>query len=85
LILLIFRIRSFDIAKNKSGLFFLNRGDYVAAQPKDVLHEKRILFFPEWNQKEYYKIIFGRILFWILWPLIATYCYFLGQDYLAWH
>ena len=57
----------------------------VAAQPKDVLHEKRILFFPEWNQKEYYKIIFGRILFWILWLIVATYCYFLCRDYLAWH
>jgi hypothetical protein len=57
----------------------------VAAQPKDVLHEKRILFFPEWNQKEYYKIIFGRILFWLLWLIVATYCYFLCRDYLAWH
>ena len=57
----------------------------VAAQPKDVSHEKRILFFPEWNQKEYYKIIFGRILFWVLCIVIATYCYFLGQDYLAGH
>ena len=57
----------------------------VAAQPKEVLHEKRILFFPEWNQKEYYKIIFGRILIWILWVIVATYCYFLGQDYLATH
>ncbi len=57
----------------------------VAAQPKEVLHEKRILFFPEWNQKEYYKIIFGRILFWILWLIIATYCYFLCRDYLDKH
>jgi hypothetical protein len=55
----------------------------VAAQPKDVLHEKRILFFPEWNQKEYYKIIFGRVLFWVLWVIVVTYCYFLGQDFLA--
>ena len=57
----------------------------VAAQPKQVRHEKRILFFPEWNQKEYYKIIFGRILFWLLCLIIATYCYFLCRDYLAWH
>ncbi len=57
----------------------------VAAQPKQVLHEKKILFFPEWNQKEYYKIVFGRILFWILWVIVATYCYFLCRDYLAWH
>ena len=57
----------------------------VAGQPKEVVHEKRILFFPEWNQKEYYKIIFGRILFWILWLIVATYCYFLCRDYLAWH
>jgi hypothetical protein len=57
----------------------------VAAQPKEVVHEKRILFFPEWNQKEYYKIIFGRILWWTLWLIIATYCYFLCRDYLASH
>jgi hypothetical protein len=57
----------------------------VAAQPKQVLHEKRILFFPEWNQKEYYKIIFGRILFWLLWVIIATYCYWLCRDYLDRH
>jgi hypothetical protein len=57
----------------------------VESQPKQVLHEKRVLFFPEWNQKEYYKIIFGRILFWVLCVVIATYCYFLGKDYLATH
>ncbi|MEO8763159.1 MAG: hypothetical protein ABI416_02685 [Ginsengibacter sp.] len=57
----------------------------IAAQPKQVLHEKRILFFPEWNQKEYYKIIFGRILFWILWVIVATYCLFLCRDYLGRH
>ena len=57
----------------------------VAAQPKQVVHEKSVLFFPEWNQKEYYKIIFGRILFWILWVIVATFCYFLCRDYLAWH
>jgi hypothetical protein len=57
----------------------------VAAQPKEVLHEKRILFFPEWNQKEYYKIIFGRILFWILWVIMATYCFFLCRDYMGRH
>jgi hypothetical protein len=55
----------------------------VAAQPKQVLHEKRILFFPEWNQKEYYKIIFGRILFWILCVIVAAYCYFLCRDFVA--
>jgi hypothetical protein len=55
----------------------------VDAQPKQVVHEKRVLFFPEWNQKLYYKIIFGRILFWILWVIIVTYCYFLGREYLT--
>jgi hypothetical protein len=57
----------------------------VAAQPKEVVHEKRILFFPEWNQKEYYKLIFGRILFWILWVIVATYGFVLAQNYLARH
>jgi hypothetical protein len=57
----------------------------VESQPKQVVHEKRVLFFPEWNQKEYYKIIFGRILFWVLWVIIATYCYFLCRNFLDRH
>jgi len=57
----------------------------VESQPKQVVHEKRVLFFPEWNQKEYYKIIFGRILFWVLWVIVATYGYFLCRDFLATH
>jgi len=78
-------VRSLDTVPLKriisSGIIDIQK--IIDAQPKQVLHEKRILFFPEWNQKEYYKIVFGRILFWIFWVIVATYCYFLGRDFLA--
>ncbi|GAC1599216.1 MAG: hypothetical protein NVS3B8_11780 [Chitinophagaceae bacterium] len=45
----------------------------VAEQPKNVMLEKRYLFFPEHNAKEYY----GTLLRWLLYIIIATYGFFL--------
>ncbi len=55
----------------------------AAAEPRQVIHQKRILFFPEYNAKEYYKIVFGRVLGWLILLVIATYCFMLGKDFLA--
>ena len=42
--------------------------------PKSVIHQKRYLFFPEYNAKDYYAVV----LKWLLYMLIATYaCYLL--------
>jgi hypothetical protein len=37
----------------------------VASQPKEVLHEKRILFYPEGNGENFIKFLFTRLL-WVL-------------------
>lgn len=47
----------------------------VAVQKKEVVRERRYLFFPEHNAKEYY----GTILRWVLYIIIATYCYLLAS------
>lgn len=38
----------------------------IATQPKAVIHEKRILLFPETYRQEFYKIIWGRLLMWMV-------------------
>lgn len=45
----------------------------VAEQPKNILQHKRFLLFPEHNAREYYSVV----LRWILYIIIATYCYLL--------
>ena len=55
----------------------------VADQPKQVLHQTRILLFPEYDAHGYYKIVFGRILGWLVLVLIATYLFMLGKEFIA--
>ena len=43
----------------------------IRSQSKNVIHEKRVLFFPEHYAKEYYSVI----LRWILYIIIASYGY----------
>src|SRR5437868_14304463 len=40
--------------------------DVIEAQPKSITRQLRIMFFPENNATEYYKIVFGRLLFWMM-------------------
>ena len=51
----------------------------IEAQPKSVRKEFRILLFPEYNATENYKIVFGRLLFWMVVVLVATYLFVLGK------
>ena len=55
----------------------------VADQPKQVIHQTRILLFPEHDAHGYYKIVFGRILGWLVLVLIATYLFMLGKEFIA--
>jgi hypothetical protein len=55
----------------------------VADQPRQVIHQKRILLFPEYNANEYYKIVFGRVLGWVVLLIIATYFFVLGKGFIA--
>lgn len=46
----------------------------LSEMPKEVIQQKRYLFFPENNAKEYYAVV----LKWLLYMLVATYaCYLL--------
>jgi hypothetical protein len=45
----------------------------IAEQPREIKHEKRFLFFPENNARDYYDVCFK----WLLFIVIATYAYYL--------
>ncbi|MFT3704785.1 MAG: hypothetical protein QM802_20640 [Agriterribacter sp.] len=51
----------------------------IAQQPKDILQEKRYLFFPEHQAKEYY----GTVLRWLLYMLITTYSFLLLRNFMS--
>ena len=52
----------------------------IEGQPKTVRREFRVLLFPEYNPKEYYRLVFGRLIFWMIVVLITTYSYLLGKQ-----
>src|SRR5438132_4948042 len=35
----------------------------ITAQPKSIVRQFKILLFPEQNAREYYRLVFGRLLF----------------------
>ena len=45
--------------------------------------EFRFLFFPEHNTKEFYKVVYGRIIFWLVMLVIAKYLYLLGSEWIS--
>jgi len=46
--------------------------------PTSITKQIRILLFPETNQGQYYKIVFGRLIPWGLCFVVITYLYSLG-------
>lgn len=40
-------------------------------------------FFPDYNTVEYYKIVYGRILFWVVMLFITKYLYLLGSLWIS--
>lgn len=48
-----------------------------------VRREFRVLLFPEHNIKEYYRVVFGRIIFWLVMLVIAKYLYLLGSEWIT--
>ncbi len=50
-----------------------NINQIIAEQPKNVIHQKRFLFFPESHAKEYYSVV----LRWSFYIIIASYSYWL--------
>ncbi len=55
----------------------------IDKRPDKVGREFRILLFPEHNAREYYRIVFGRIIFWLVILVIAKYAYLLGSEWIA--
>ena len=54
----------------------------IEEQPKSIIRQFKILLFPEHNAREFYRIVFGRILFWMLIFLAITYLFALGRQYI---
>lgn len=48
-----------------------------------IKREFRILLFPEYGTINYYKVVFGRIFFWLVMLCIAKYAYLLGDKWLT--
>jgi hypothetical protein len=54
----------------------------IEEQPISIIRNFRILLFPEHGAREYYKLVFGRLLFWMMIFLIATYLFSLGKQFI---
>jgi len=54
----------------------------INEQPKNIIHKKQILLFPEYGAREYYKLVFGRLLFWMMMFLLAFYLFSLGKQFI---
>ncbi len=54
----------------------------VREQPKNVIRKIQILLFPETGAREYYRLVFGRLLFWMMIFLFATYMFSLGKQFI---
>jgi hypothetical protein len=56
---------------------------FIAEQPREFVHHKRILLFPEHNAAEFYKVFYGRLFKWLAILFIACFLYALGRDFIA--
>lgn len=54
--------------------------EIVSQQPKTVVRQYRFLLFPEMYADNYYRIVFGRLLFWMMTLLMATFLFMLGKQ-----
>ncbi len=66
-----------------SGLQRIN--ETLEQKPAPVKREFRILLFPPYNEKEFYRIVFGRIIGWLVLLVIAKYLYVLGMTWMERH
>jgi|GEM_PF-1308451 len=57
----------------------------IDAQPKQVIHEKRILLFPETYKQEFYKIIFGSVVKSFAILIVTLFAFFFLKDLLIQH
>ncbi len=52
----------------------------IEAQPKQIIHQKRILFFPETYQHEFYKIVIGKLVKFVAIILVILFAFFFLKD-----
>lgn len=71
------------IATILQGLDKIN--NTIESQPKSITRQFRILLFPEYGAREHYGLVFGRLLMWMFFILIATYLFMLGKGYIHIH
>ena len=53
---------------------------HLEKQSASVNRQYRFLLFPETNQDQYYKIVFGRLIPWGIFFMTATYLFFLAEN-----
>jgi hypothetical protein len=53
----------------------------IEAQPKNLIHEKRILFFPDSSSPEYYRVVLSIVFLFIFMVIVVTYGFFLLNGY----
>jgi hypothetical protein len=54
----------------------------IRQQPKAVVRQFRVQLFPEYNAGEYYRIVFSRVIGWLVLVTVATYLFSLGKQYI---
>jgi predicted PurR-regulated permease PerM len=54
----------------------------IEAQPKQIIHEKRILLFPDTYKHEFYKIVFGTVVKFVAIVLVALFSFFFLKDFI---
>ncbi|HEV8083392.1 MAG TPA: hypothetical protein VGP55_09335 [Chitinophagaceae bacterium] len=54
----------------------------IREQPKNITRKIQILLFPETGAREYYRLVFGRLFFWMMMILLATYMFSLGKQFI---
>lgn len=87
-VLILKRMEKISARQNEElKIFLVTKMEALSAQveshAKSVKREFRILLFPEQGTTEYYKVVFGRILFWLAMLCIAKYAYLLGDKWLT--
>jgi hypothetical protein len=67
-----------DIKQNDESTLLKQLYEKLSKVPTSATKQLRILLFPETNQGQYYKIVFGRLIPWGICLLVITYLYSLG-------
>lgn len=67
-----------NIKQNEELTLLKQINEKLSKVPTSATKQLRILLFPETNQGQYYKIVFGRLIPWGLCFVIITYLYSLG-------